>query len=311
MIYRGTFGTGLFQCIYQAGPAHWAMLPTTLEWHTAALVVLLAGVYWPAAMSLGVSMLVVSFIVAGMQAAQARLGPEHDGPAARLLVALLCYAQPLVRSWARYKTRYLGAHDTGSSLEEYRGRKVSLLPVTESVYWGAAGQDRVMLLHGVLDRLSDGHCGKTVDTGFLGCDLELFCGPWSSVEVRTVQEDHGSAQRLLRVQQRLRLSPPARCVGIVGAAVTSAALFSSAWIAIVSGAALAGALALSWYRGARLRRQVIGLIDSVGAEMGLVACTRGVTTSDGCERQPTRTRIISHYDVKSSQLKEPACPLAE
>ena len=38
IIYRGTFGTGLFQCLYQPGPAHWAMLPSTLEWHLAAVL---------------------------------------------------------------------------------------------------------------------------------------------------------------------------------------------------------------------------------------------------------------------------------
>ncbi len=25
IIYRGTFGTGMFQCLYQPGAAHWAM----------------------------------------------------------------------------------------------------------------------------------------------------------------------------------------------------------------------------------------------------------------------------------------------
>ena len=32
IIYRGMFGTGMFQCLYQPGAAHWAMLPSTLEW---------------------------------------------------------------------------------------------------------------------------------------------------------------------------------------------------------------------------------------------------------------------------------------
>ena len=44
IIYRGTFGTGMFQCLYQPGAAHWAMLPSTLEWQVAALLLGLAGV---------------------------------------------------------------------------------------------------------------------------------------------------------------------------------------------------------------------------------------------------------------------------
>ena len=46
IIYRGTFGSGLFQCIYQPGPAHWAMLPGTLEWQAAAAAVLPFGFFW-------------------------------------------------------------------------------------------------------------------------------------------------------------------------------------------------------------------------------------------------------------------------
>ncbi len=105
LIYRGTFGTGLFQCLYQPGPAHWAMLPTTLEWHLAASLAGLAAFAWPLVGAVGAAMLLLSLLVATLQAAQARLAPAHDGPGARLLVMALCYTQPLVRSWGRYRTR--------------------------------------------------------------------------------------------------------------------------------------------------------------------------------------------------------------
>ena len=39
LVYRGMFGTGLFQSLYTPPAAHWAMVPTTLEWHIATLVV--------------------------------------------------------------------------------------------------------------------------------------------------------------------------------------------------------------------------------------------------------------------------------
>ena len=39
-----------------------------------------------------------------MLAYQARLPAQHDGLASRLVVAALSYAQPLVRSWQRYRT---------------------------------------------------------------------------------------------------------------------------------------------------------------------------------------------------------------
>src|SRR5207248_1933132 len=105
IIYRGTFGTGLFQCLYQPGPAHWAMLPSTLEWHLGAALAAAAGLFWWPAWVLLAVMATLSVAVAAVQAAQAVLAPAHDGVLARLLVMALCYAQPLVRSWARYRMR--------------------------------------------------------------------------------------------------------------------------------------------------------------------------------------------------------------
>ncbi|HXG08646.1 MAG TPA: glycosyltransferase [Gemmataceae bacterium] len=66
IIYRGTFGTGLFQCLYQPGPAHWAMLPSTLEWHLAAALAGLAGLFWPPAWLAVAVMLGLSLAVAAL-----------------------------------------------------------------------------------------------------------------------------------------------------------------------------------------------------------------------------------------------------
>ena len=106
IIYRGTFCTAPFQCIYRPGPAHWAMAPSTLEWHVLAGLIGLAGFAWAPLAFVALAMWCISLVIAGLQAAQARLAPKHDSFKARLTVAALCYLQPLVRSWARYRTRY-------------------------------------------------------------------------------------------------------------------------------------------------------------------------------------------------------------
>src|SRR5947209_20275937 len=67
IIYRGTFGTGLFQCVYQPGPAHWAMLPCTLEWHLLAGLVGLAALFWPLAWFAVAGLLSLSLTVAALQ----------------------------------------------------------------------------------------------------------------------------------------------------------------------------------------------------------------------------------------------------
>jgi O-antigen biosynthesis protein len=108
IVYRGTFGCGLFQCIYQPGPAYWAMLPGTLEWQALVAALVPLGLFWWPVWLFCAAMFALSVVVACAQAAQTRLDPRHDGWSSRLLVAGLCYLQPLVRSFARYKTRYLG-----------------------------------------------------------------------------------------------------------------------------------------------------------------------------------------------------------
>src|SRR5207244_4285680 len=101
IIYHGTFGTGLFQTIYQPGPAHWAMVPSTLEWHLSAFALLLLGIGWGSLAIAGGVMFLASVVVATLQALQAKLSPQHNGLHSRILIGGLCWAQPLVRSWIR------------------------------------------------------------------------------------------------------------------------------------------------------------------------------------------------------------------
>src|SRR5205807_1938664 len=87
IIYRGVFASGLFQCVYQRDPAHWAMLPGTLEWQAVAAVVALAGLLWLPMLLIAAGMVFLSVVVAIMQAAQARIPAPHNGVASRLVVA--------------------------------------------------------------------------------------------------------------------------------------------------------------------------------------------------------------------------------
>src|SRR5207247_1625758 len=148
IMYRGTFGTGLFQCIYQPGPAHWAMLPATLEWHVVVAVVALGALFWPLAWCVVAVLWLLSLLVAALPAAQARLRPENSGPAARLLVMALCYVQPLVRSWVRYRTR-LFSYRPPALAPDFPRWGSACLPlngVRTVTYWTEEGFDRTELL---------------------------------------------------------------------------------------------------------------------------------------------------------------------
>jgi GT2 family glycosyltransferase len=282
IIYRGTFGTGLFQCIYQPGPAHWAMLPGTLEWHLAAGLVALAALFWTPAWLAAVGMLLLSLGVAAVQAAQARLAPHHAGFRSRLLVAALCYAQPLVRSWRRYRTRLFSyrapAADPG--LGECRPERLPFSGTRAVAYWSEDGRERTELLGRVVEYLNDRGWGKTLDSGWSDWDLEVYCHPWTVVQVCTAQEDHGGGKRLIRVRYRLRasgytagLGALAALAGVLaaGLSVLPARVEAGLLLALATGpwAFCLGA----WWRGTYRAARLLGLFNAMAKKMGLVRCS--------------------------------------
>ena len=225
IIYRGTFGTGMFQCLYQPGAAHWAMLPSTLEWQVAALLLGLAGVLvGPSGWIVGACMLGLSLLVAGLQAAQARLVPTHRRWCARLLIAALCYAQPLVRSWTRYRTRLSSQRAPGfdPSRPETPGERLPLTGHRSTAYWSETGKDRTELLGRALAILDEHRWGRVLDTGWFEWDLAVYCGSGLILRVVTAQEEHGQGKRLIRI--RYRLAPTARLGVICGVSLVALAI---------------------------------------------------------------------------------------
>jgi hypothetical protein len=273
MIYRGTFGTGLFQCLYQPGPAHWAMLPGTLEWHAATLLVGLTALVWPAAALLAGSMLALSLLVAALQAAQARLPAPHDGVKARGLVAVLSYLQPLVRSWARYQTRLFAYRSPQPDPVQRKGdyERLPLSGRHQVAYWTEEGYQRTEFLGLVIAYLNERGWGKVIDSGWSDWDLEIYCHPWTVVRVCTAQEDHGGHKHLIRVGYRLR---PARYLKAVGAGALFCAA-AAAWLGwpLAGCAAFLGALcAAMWWYGTRQASRVPAIFDLVGGQLGLIRC---------------------------------------
>jgi GT2 family glycosyltransferase len=274
IIYRGTFGSGLFQTLYRPGPAHWAMLPSTLEWHLAAGLSALLGFLWWPAWLLAAGMLVLSVAVAALQARQAVLAPRHDGLAARLLVAGLCYAQPLVRSWHRYCTRLFSSARprTFPAATGRPGDYPPLIGRRAVAYWGETGNERTELLALFIAYLHEHRWGMTIDSGWSDWDLEAFGHPWTALQLCTAQEDHGSGKRLIRVRYRLRLTAFAWALGGLGlAAAGVVAGFDAA--AGAACAAVVGALALgAWRRGADLAGSLVAGFDGLARGQGLVRC---------------------------------------
>jgi GT2 family glycosyltransferase len=273
IIYRGTFGSAPFQCVYQPGPAHWAMLPSTLEWHVAALLVGILGLVWqPALVGAAGVMILLSVLVALIQAAQARLPREHDGLRSRALIGALCHAQPLVRSWARYRTRLFAYQQpiASAGTESRMGARFPLLkPLTVS-YWDERWRERIELLTRASTALTEHHWGKVIDSGWSDWDLEVPVERWMVLRILSVQENHGSGKRLIRLRYWLRPD------GLTGMSLVFIALAilvagtGGAGLALVMVVLLSALVLAHWLEGARRGAGIVALIDGVANDMGLV-----------------------------------------
>jgi GT2 family glycosyltransferase len=272
IIYRGVFATGMFQCVYQPGPAHWAMLPVALEWHAAAAAALAAGFVWAPAWGLAGAMAALSLAVAGLLAWQARLPARYDGPAARLVVAALCLAQPVVRSSSRYRVRLLSRGPRAYQPLADGGRGSRLGPAREltAAYWDEGRTDRVGLLRALVAELDKRRCGRALDTGWSDWDIELPCGPFVGIRVVTAQEEHGGGRRLIRVRYRSAPTALAVVCAAPALAATAAAALARPGLAAAALAALLVARAVHRRRAARLVSGMVDVADRVAAGLGLV-----------------------------------------
>src|SRR5262249_14764723 len=139
-------------------------------------------------------------------------------------IAALCFAQPLVRSWTRYRTRLSSQRAPGpdTSSSEAPEPRLPLAGRWSVAYWSETGQDRTELLREAMAVLDQLRWGRVVDTGWFEGDLAVYCDSGLIPKVVTAQEEHGQGRRLIRV--RYRLAPTARlcaiaAVGLVGLAV--------------------------------------------------------------------------------------------
>ena len=188
IIYRGTFGTGMFQCLYQPAPCHWALIPSTLEWHgIAALLAVAALVVWPPLGWLTVAMITLAVAVAALRALESRLPAEHRHWRARVLIALLCYLQPLVRSWVRYQVRLIW-HELPKPDLAMSARPHSRGPwivTRSSAYWSETGRDRIELLKKSIDYMNEYRIGKVIDSGWFDWDIGVYCQAGIVLKVAT------------------------------------------------------------------------------------------------------------------------------
>jgi hypothetical protein len=219
-------------------------------------------------------MMGLSLAVAFLQAVQARLAPGHDGLRSRLLVMALCYAQPLVRSWWRYRTRLLAYRPPMGALGvlEHHGGSMPLSGRHTAAYWSEECPGRVQLLGCVLLYLNEHRWGRVIDSGWSDWDLEIYCHPWTIVRVCTAEEDHGGGRQLIRVNYRLRASN--YLIAAAGFALLGGGIAGLFWpwpVAAAGSILLAGGLFV-WGRGVSRASCVLDLFDRWAEDLGMIRC---------------------------------------
>ncbi len=258
LIHRGRFGRGLFQTIYDRGPANWAMLPSTLEWHLAAIGLALASlVVVPARLPAAMMFFCTALVVAG-QAMQAKVARDADGIAARLVVAVLCWLQPLVRSFTRYRTWFRTSPHRTTPLADrlYFPRSSQVVR-----FLSQTGVARETVLETAVRNLAGAGYHGVEEDGWSSDDLKIFCSQAFRLSIVTAQEGYGGDQSTqICVRYRLQPTPgylamtavTGICLAVGGLALTSGR--QEAWGFLMVGVTLAllvGAAAISGRRNAR------------------------------------------------------------
>ncbi len=273
VIYSGAFGRGLFQTLYEPPSSLMAFLPLTLEWNVVAIALFCAALAVGEYLWLGVIPLLMSFAWCIASAARARIDPRFKNWRARLLVAVLAYLGPLVRSFERYRWRIRGLTDVEPIHYAEVGQEPELFWQERSLrlsYWSEQGLEKENLLYGLMEFLLPRKYLVALDQGWSNWDLEVSRGIWSKAHVKFGTENHSGLKRLLRVHCALRMSQLARLI-LWGYVVLGGIGVVLGIKGLVIAVVLAGLITLVTilYQNFRLGRVLYHALEIVAQRIGL------------------------------------------
>ena len=256
IIYGGVFGRGLFQTLYQPPSTVLSHLPFTLEWNLVGALLLAYGAVHAGWAWLGAAPIALSFTCCLWAAMRARVDPMADGTRGRLLIAVLTYFGPLLRSLERYRWWVRGLTAAEPSDSEW---PMQALPWSwwkrafSASFWTEDGLEKETILHGLVDALARRKYFVLVDQGWSDWDLEAHGGVWTRGRIKVCTENHGGERRVLRVKCALRMSRLAR--GVLGGAAAMAGVGLTLGLPFLAAAGVAVGLGT----GAGLVREAVGL----------------------------------------------------
>ena len=270
-VHGGIFGQGLFQTLYRPLPAHWAMLPATLEWQVLTVLLALGGLAGLPTLDDAAVMAALTLLVTALQAIQARPDPRREGFGTRCVIALLCWLQPLVRSGQRYRIRFITpavkAPSDGPD-SAWQGRVERYITMD--------GVNRATLVSRAAEDLRRRGHHPLLDTGWSSWDLEVVCTHGVCLQVRTVQEWYEGNSAQIAVEYRLRRSASLHALAGIAFAIVLVPVLargrevhSREVIIYTLAAMLLASWVWLWRHGRRVAGRVRSYIDETARGLGM------------------------------------------
>lgn len=272
IIYHGAFGSGFFQKLYAPEPALPLMFCTSLEYYFFITLPLFAfAATFKFLLPVALTSIVLPLAVCIIAGLQADLPKKKRRLRSRPLIALLFFLQPIVRGWARYRSRLLSASAPDIPLPIEAERRSA--PPETLLYWVQPPLSRYEFLKTFVTELEKRNCQCKLDSGWENHDLEIFAGRWTQLRLTTVTEEYEGNRVAFRCRLRSSWSLRARLAFaiLLGLELIAIGLWAPTfvWLWMV----LPLQIVLAWYltqENEHIQRRVTALLDRIAGDLGLV-----------------------------------------
>jgi O-antigen biosynthesis protein len=290
------------QTVFEPALSLAAFLPQTLEWALAWEVATVACYFAGLSVMPALAMQFLGVLWALFYAWNAPIEKCHDRLSSRLLVAFLAYTGPMARAYARYKHRLAAL---GRRIENPQVRQRPqinwLRRAIRLSYWNEQYITRDRILDRALKYFDRAGHPSIVDGGWNDYDVDLRPDPWTRIELRTADEEHGGMKVRSLVEARIRLGRLASGGLFAGVAAASvAALLGFPQAALALGALTAASALSAASKLVESGRTIYGAIESAAAELNLLPL--GVPTREARAQQMIAASTAAPAQVARTEL---------
>jgi len=211
-IYHGTWGSALFQSVYQVSASFWGSIGLMPEWYLLIALLTItttAGIFWrpmlwTAPVLAGAIIVAVAQALAASRRAAVALSPSSRGQLwkVRTLTAAFHVLQPLARLMGRISARGLGVLPFKSSKTSATKGTTSqgfVLPWARTIsVWYETWESAEKRLEDLEKKLRSAGALVTRGGDYDRWDLEIRGGAMGAARTRMTIEEHGSGKQMIR-----------------------------------------------------------------------------------------------------------------